>query len=303
MHMTGRRQHHPRPFTVRELAAIRSALISVIDETPWTQKDITRAIADLPDAGPFKRISADELRFCECAMSTTTIGRWKHKQTNISQWHAWAICLWLKETFPAKIDDALLIASLDYQEPFAFLFQDMAGSEIDFKGLATLKGDYRLYRPCFHKPESQILASLFSVGGKESNFDCIMRTKSPVSLTNKNDEIVRGKIIPEARSMMCVLTAPRSRSTFVIHFHEIERDNDDVGAVRYMIGVMLAASGGYPSTAWPVFAQRLGEKDKLAPKIIPAHQVARLDPMIQESLSRGIVHSDKRFYPGLPFTR
>ena len=299
--MTGTRKHHPRPFTEAELVAIRSAMLALLEETTWTQAKLAQAVADFDGATELRHVDKRDFQYGEFAMANSTISRWKARITNISQWHAWAICLWMREKFPERINDALRRASLDYKEPFAFLFNEMTGSQIDFHGLATLRGDYRLYRPCFHKPDSQLLASLFSVGGSGSDFDCTMRTKHPAQISGQQDEIVRGKIVPENRTMMCVLTAPKSRSTFVIHFHEIERDNDDVGAVRYMIGVMLAASGGFPSTAWPVFAQRLSPKDTPAAKIIPAKQFLRLDPMIQEALSRGIVHSDQRLYPGLPF--
>lgn len=299
--MAGRHKRHPQPIGVAERAAALSALRHLTNKKRVKQVDIVNNIFALQDEKSLKYVDRSLFINCSFAIDESILSRAKNGVTELDDGHSWALYLWLKEKHNDLIEEKLVEETLNHKEKLVTSFNELVGGTVDLKGLETLKGAYQLFRPSFQVPDKELMLSIFTVGSANSDFDCTMVTSFPDDFDELVTETVHGKIVPHERTLTCFMSAPKSRSTFVISFHKIQRANDESGHVSYMNGVMLAASGPHPSSAWPVYARHFKPGAEPTTTILSGDQLADLPRAVRESLSRGIVHWDKQYFPGPAF--
>jgi hypothetical protein len=302
----GRKSKHLSPLSDVDKHAVAELISELATTQGWTPTMIFRMLGKAIEAIG----SEDLIDYAEFDPDLKTIKKLIESKEPINDWHMWGFFLWLRNDYGKDLLDKQIGEQLKRKEQGIVSLRGLLGiwSQVNSGDMKSIQGDYKLYRPSHVAPMAKIIVSKLTVGKEDDYFHCALSSKFNDTYGTERTDFFRGHIVPHGQKLMAIMFdsvtnyeepgvrfSERSiKGNLVLHFDDVDYTANDE-AVRGLNGIVLMSVGAGPASAWPIIARRAEEG--FEPCELDASDFASLPEPIQDSLGRGAVHWNPRFFP------
>lgn len=212
--------------------------------------------------------------------------------------------LWdfLHENFSSYIEEELRndhVFEDGIDNGFIFHLNDFMRSrrKIDIAMLRSLAGTYQLYRPCFMKPESNIMICHLQCGIGSDLSRWKLAMKHQTRRGQWEEEAASGYVLPYESSALFLGRLDKKVAPFIFIISDIgtngELDGDEaVETVDVAHGTLLAGAKGSKPSAYPLVLERKNKEEDKYLDNIDKNQFSGSEhgKQIINELNRGIIH-------------
>ena len=302
----GTKLKHPSPLSDVDRFAVAELLAEIAAKNGWTATTLFKELG-----GSLKRLEHnDQVKNAEFDPDLKTVKKLIDTKEPINDWHMWGFFLWLKNDYGKDLFKKQIGEQLKRKEQGIKHLRQMFGfwDPVNPEEMQAIQGSYKLFRPSHVNPTKNTLVSKFTIGATDNHFHCTLASTFNDSYGEKRNDFFRGHIIPVDTKLMAVMFdsvrnfdepgerfAGRSvKGNLVIHFDAVDYSAND-RAVQGLEGIALMSVGAGPASAWPIIARR--DEGDFDPCELGRSEFLSLPEPIQDSLGRGAVHWNPRFFP------
>lgn len=307
----GTKSNHPSPLGEIDRYAVAELLSEMAYNEGWGPTAIFEMLGKACD----QLIGHELAEFAEFDPSLKTIKKLIDTGEPINDWHMWAFFLWLQKDYGKELLKKQIGVQLKRKEQNIISLRDVFGfrGAVNPDEMQSLQGTYKLFRPSHVSPTKSILLSQLVIGKEENHFHCSLSSRFTDSFGAERTDFFRGSIVPYGQKLIAIMhdsvtnyEEPGERyagrtikGNLILNFDDVDYSaNDEV--VQGLNGIVLMAVGNGPASAWPINARRVPDGESFEPSEMSTLDFATLPEPIQDSLNRGAVHWNRRYYQASP---
>lgn len=220
--------------------------------------------------------------------STTTLNEFANgkRKRGLSQKLLNALHIWLLGDYPKVWNEVRQRQFIQDEERFVFSARQLFGEGAPDPSLVLyLQGQYKLYRPSYVNPESDVFICRFVIGVENvQNFDCTLEMSFVDETGYPIKSRGQGKIVPIGTRFFSVMPVG-SKAVMVMYCDTVLGAGEDKKA-RLLAGTFVGSSDDRRSCAYPFYAVRVDEQ--FDPEVVPLDN--RLPPEVLNRFKFGAVH-------------